>query len=39
MNVGWVLVWQQTPDIRRYLFGPGFRFDYAPTGSSCTGPH
>jgi hypothetical protein len=32
MNVGWVLVWQQTPGIRRYLARTGFRFDYAADG-------
>ena len=28
MNIGWVIVWQQTPDIMRYLAATGFRFDY-----------
>jgi len=33
MDVGWVLVWHQTPDIARYLARTGFRFDYAAGGA------
>jgi hypothetical protein len=33
MDVGWVLVWQQTPAIGRYLARTGFRFDYAADGA------
>jgi hypothetical protein len=32
MHVGWVLVWRQSPDIRRYLARTGFRFDYRADG-------
>jgi hypothetical protein len=32
MDVGWVLVWHQSPAIARYLAGTGFRFDYAANG-------
>ena len=33
MDVGWVLVWHQTPAIARYLARTGFRFDYAADGA------
>jgi hypothetical protein len=33
MDVGWVLVWQQTPAIAQYLARTGFRFDYAADGA------
>lgn len=33
MDVGWVLVWQRTPAIGRYLARTGFRFDYAADGA------
>jgi hypothetical protein len=33
MDVGWVLVWRQTPPIARYLARTGFRFDYAADGA------
>jgi hypothetical protein len=33
MDVGWVLVWHQTPAIGRYLARTGFRFDYAADGA------
>ena len=32
MDVGWVLVWHQTPAIARYLARTGFRFAYAADG-------
>ena len=33
INIGWVIVWQQTPDIRSYLARTGFRFDYRADGA------
>jgi hypothetical protein len=33
MDVGWVVVWHQTPTIARYLARTGFRFDYAAEGA------
>jgi hypothetical protein len=33
MDVGWVVVWQRTPAIARYLARTGFRFDYAADGA------
>jgi hypothetical protein len=32
MNVGWVIVWQPSPDILRYLARTGFRLDYKAGG-------
>ena len=32
MDVGWVLVWQQAPAVRRYLARTGFRLDYTADG-------
>jgi hypothetical protein len=28
MDIGWVIVWHQTPNTLRYLARTGFRFDY-----------
>jgi len=33
INIGWVIVWQQTPDIRSYLARTGFRFAYRADGA------
>jgi hypothetical protein len=33
VDVGWVVVWQQSPDIRRYLQRTGFRLDYSADGA------
>ncbi len=32
MDIGWVLVWQRSPDTVRYLARTGFRFDYQADG-------
>jgi hypothetical protein len=32
-DIGWVVVWQQSPDIRRYLQRTGFRLDYGADGA------
>jgi len=28
MRIGWILLWQHTPAITRYLTATGFRLDY-----------
>jgi hypothetical protein len=33
INIGWVIVWQQTPGIRSYLARTGFRFAYRADGA------
>jgi len=33
MEVGWVIVWQASPDVLRYLANTGFRFAYAADGA------
>jgi hypothetical protein len=33
LNIGWVIVWQQTRPVRSYLAGTGFRFDYQADGA------
>jgi len=33
MDVGWVIVWQASPDVLRYLANTGFRFAYAADGA------
>ncbi len=33
MDVGWVIVWQASPEVLRYLANTGFRFDYAADGA------
>jgi hypothetical protein len=33
INIGWVIVWQQTPDMRSYLARTGFRFAYRADGA------
>ena len=33
LNIGWVIVWQRSPDILAYLAKTGFRFDYAADGA------
>jgi len=33
LNIGWVIVWQQTPAVRSYLAGTGFRLDYQADGA------
>jgi hypothetical protein len=33
LGIGWVIVWQQTPAVRSYLAGTGFRFDYHADGA------
>jgi hypothetical protein len=33
INIGWVIVWHQTPDIRSYLARTGFRFAYRADGA------
>ena len=38
MDVGWILVWQATPEILRYLAQAGFRFDYRADGVSVYRP-
>ncbi len=32
MDVGWVLVWRQSPEVLSYLRGTGFRFSYQADG-------
>ncbi len=38
MNIGWVLVWQASPQTIRYLTGTGFVFDYRADGVSVYRP-
>jgi hypothetical protein len=33
MDIGWVIVWQRSPDVLAYLAKTGFRFDYAADGA------
>ncbi len=33
MDVGWVIVWQASPDVLRYLANTGFRFAYVADGA------
>jgi hypothetical protein len=33
INIGWVIVWQQTPELRSYLARTGFRFAYRADGA------
>jgi len=33
MDIGWVIVWQRSPDVLAYLARTGFRFDYAADGA------
>ena len=33
MDVGWVIVWQTSPDVLRYLANTGFRFAYVADGA------
>jgi hypothetical protein len=33
MDIGWVIVWQRSPDVLAYLAKTGFRFDYATDGA------
>ncbi len=33
LNIGWVIVWQQTQAVRSYLAGTGFRLDYRADGA------
>ncbi|HEV3068239.1 MAG TPA: hypothetical protein VGY50_10350, partial [Streptosporangiaceae bacterium] len=33
MNIGWVIVWQQSPAVLAYLASTGFRFAYAADGA------
>jgi hypothetical protein len=33
IDIGWVIVWHQTPEIRGYLARTGFRFDYRADGA------
>jgi hypothetical protein len=33
MDVGWVIVWQASPEVLRYLANTGFRFAYAADGA------
>jgi len=33
MDIGWVIVWQQSPSILRYLAHTGFHFAYAADGA------
>ena len=37
MNVGWVIVWQPSTGVLRYLARTGFRLDYSAAGCWCTG--
>jgi hypothetical protein len=32
-DIGWVIVWQRTPDVINYLVNTGFRFDYYADGA------
>ncbi|MGI8446915.1 MAG: hypothetical protein ACR2MP_06995 [Streptosporangiaceae bacterium] len=38
MHVGWVMVWEATPEILHYLAQAGFRFDYQADGVSVYRP-
>jgi hypothetical protein len=33
MDIGWVIVWQRSPDVLAYLAKTGFRFDYVADGA------
>jgi hypothetical protein len=33
MDVGWIIVWQRSPDVLAYLAKTGFHFDYAADGA------
>jgi hypothetical protein len=33
MDIGWVIVWQRSPDVVAYLVNTGFRFDYYADGA------
>jgi len=33
MDIGWVIVWQRSPDVLAYLAKTGFRFEYAADGA------
>jgi hypothetical protein len=33
MDVGWVIVWQASPEVLRYLASTGFRLAYAADGA------
>jgi hypothetical protein len=33
MDIGWVIVWQRTPEVLAYLAGTGFRFAYTADGA------
>jgi hypothetical protein len=33
LGIGWVIVWQQSPAVRSYLAGTGFRLDYSADGA------
>ena len=33
MDIGWVIVWQRSPDVLGYLARTGFRFDYTADGA------
>ncbi len=33
MDIGWVIVWQRSPDVVAYLVNAGFRFDYYADGA------
>jgi hypothetical protein len=38
MHIGWVLVWQQSPYVSRYLASTGFQFAYRANGVSVYRP-
>jgi hypothetical protein len=38
IDIGWVIVWHQTTDIRNYLARTGFRFDYRADGAEVYRP-
>ena len=38
-GIGWVVLWQPSPDIQRYLRQTGFRLDYTADGSQVYRPH
>ena len=38
-GIGWVVLWQPSPDIQRYLRQTGFRLDYTADGAQVYRPH
>jgi hypothetical protein len=38
-DIGWVVLWQRSPEIQRYLRQTGFRLDYTADGAQVYRPH